>query len=647
MSVQSRRRLRWAAWLKPGAAEPWMVLAQAARADGADAEAIQAARRAARLAKGGPQLQQAAATLAAVGDPGGGLELLEAAAEAAPDDASLRVAVGEAWIDSGRVGEAEAAAQRALELDGRLARAHTLLGRVRERRGDGVGALAAHEAARDIAPEDLGVALARAACVARSGQPEEAARDLEGILEVHPSSVEARVSCAVAYHWAGEHAAAIDALREALRLRPGLPEAMWNLGVVLHGLGQWEAAAPLLADDRAVSWRQWASEPGGVGEEPREPTVRVSRAPAPQAPPPEPEPSPELQAEPEPESPPEPEGEVAEGAAPPEPKATSKSDRKKRRKQKRGADRHKPEEATEEATEEARAPEPQEPEPRAQEPEPQEPEPEPRTQEPEPQPQEPEPQPQEPEPQPQELEPQPQEPEPQPQEPEPREDPDEITELDLEPIRTFTPVAAPPPIPETSGSIRPPPGTGGVRFRVTNPPKETDPSDSDEDDFVDMSMPGDEDEERSALPSGQPPPTLAPRLRWLSRHGYSGALRVVSRKGVAQFEFVEGDVVAARSSDTPRLGERLVEAGKADSGAIEDCVSRQIGFPPQRLGAMLVATGDAEEEDVQAALRELLEATLAAALSWPTPRLFEDPEMPAMDGAVEVRIPVPKLLGDR
>ncbi|MGI5863981.1 MAG: tetratricopeptide repeat protein, partial [Myxococcales bacterium] len=86
------------------------------------------------------------------GQPKAALKPLERAAELAPDNSDIQVLLALARLDLGRLGPAEQAARRALELDASNARAHLVLGTVSQERGDTKRARSEYEEYLRLAP---------------------------------------------------------------------------------------------------------------------------------------------------------------------------------------------------------------------------------------------------------------------------------------------------------------------------------------------------------------------------------------------------------------------------------------------------------------------------------------------------------------
>ncbi|HYC02661.1 MAG TPA: tetratricopeptide repeat protein [Azospirillaceae bacterium] len=138
------------------------------------------------------------------------VDLLRAAADAAPDHALIRSNLGAALRQAGRLAEAEEALRAALALDPGRADAAANLGAV-------LHALGRHQAAR--------------AC-------------LEGALALDPDAVPALINLGVVLTDMGEAARAADMLGRAVALAPGNAEAEWNLAVALLTAGRWREGWP-------------------------------------------------------------------------------------------------------------------------------------------------------------------------------------------------------------------------------------------------------------------------------------------------------------------------------------------------------------------------------------------------------------------
>jgi tetratricopeptide (TPR) repeat protein len=111
--------------------------------------------------------------------------LIDRALAAHPDQEVFHELRGSALLTAGQATLAQAAFERALELDARSWRALAGLAALAAEAGDPTRALTLYDEAIGISPEDPAPALAAIALV-RETKPEETARRLESFLEQHP-----------------------------------------------------------------------------------------------------------------------------------------------------------------------------------------------------------------------------------------------------------------------------------------------------------------------------------------------------------------------------------------------------------------------------------------------------------------------------
>jgi len=181
--------------------------------------------------------------------------LLSRAAQARPEHAETRFALGNAlWQQRDKPG-AITAWQQALERDGTLLGAVLNLAKARADSGDyGATVALCHEATR-IAPYDASAHAALGAALLGGSQPEAAVRAADTALGLAPDLAEAHFLRGTALKQLGKLAEAAAALGRAAALAPRHAQALLNLGNAELALGNPTAAeqhcrAALAADPR-------------------------------------------------------------------------------------------------------------------------------------------------------------------------------------------------------------------------------------------------------------------------------------------------------------------------------------------------------------------------------------------------------------
>src|SRR5690606_29325273 len=157
----------------------------------------------------------------------------EAAATAAPDNASAHAALGEALIDANRGADAEPALRRALELDPARATTQAQLAGVLAAKGDHAGVVTAvtEALARDPGRREL-FALRGKALLAQ-GKDAEALEDLHAAVSVGNADAGLHLSIAKIHHAQGRFPIAAQHYRSAIELDPQVGEAHRGLADVL------------------------------------------------------------------------------------------------------------------------------------------------------------------------------------------------------------------------------------------------------------------------------------------------------------------------------------------------------------------------------------------------------------------------------
>jgi tetratricopeptide (TPR) repeat protein len=137
------------------------------------------------------------------------------------------------------------AAQKALELDPELARAHAVLADVYLARWQWADADSAYNRALELNPNDAAAHLGRAQWLLCQGRMEESLAWARRGRELDPVGVSGARIAWVLFH-ARRYDEAIHELRSMLAARPDDADALWHLGFALIGNGRSEEAIPVL-----------------------------------------------------------------------------------------------------------------------------------------------------------------------------------------------------------------------------------------------------------------------------------------------------------------------------------------------------------------------------------------------------------------
>ncbi len=164
------------------------------------------------------------------------------AVEVAPDNPEAHNDLGFVLAGRGQVDQAIAHYQRALEIESDYADAHYNLGIVLAGRGQFEEAISHYQKALEIKPDyaqahnNLGLVLAG------RGRFEEAIAHYQKALEIKPDFVEAYYNLGTVLAGREQFDAATAHYQKALEIKPDYAEAHYNLGVVLAGRGEFDAA---------------------------------------------------------------------------------------------------------------------------------------------------------------------------------------------------------------------------------------------------------------------------------------------------------------------------------------------------------------------------------------------------------------------
>jgi spermidine synthase len=177
------------------------------------------------------------AALLAAENPAAAIVQLEAALAADPDLHGAQLALADAWIRAGRIGEAERLLKELSNRAPWIAEAWDMLGLVEAARGDWAGARELHAHALQLDPYrseahfNIGLALHQ------EGRLEAAARAFQAVLAIDPEDAGALDNLGLVHASGGLYEQAADFHRRALLAEPHFPEAAYNLGLAYRALG--------------------------------------------------------------------------------------------------------------------------------------------------------------------------------------------------------------------------------------------------------------------------------------------------------------------------------------------------------------------------------------------------------------------------
>ncbi|HKE99646.1 MAG TPA: tetratricopeptide repeat protein [Actinomycetes bacterium] len=159
-------------------------------------------------------------------------EATAAAAQAvrlAPDWSFPHYALAHVLLDRGRLDQAEQAIQEAIRLSPTNARMFATLGWIRAHQERWPAALEAAERGLALDPEEVDCANVRAMALVRLGRRDDARATLDSALAHQPDNALTHANQGWALMHAGDHRAALDRFKEALRLDPQLDWARAGL----------------------------------------------------------------------------------------------------------------------------------------------------------------------------------------------------------------------------------------------------------------------------------------------------------------------------------------------------------------------------------------------------------------------------------
>ncbi len=174
------------------------------------------------------------------------------ALEMAPDHADGHNNLGSALREMGELDEAAAAYRRALEIEPRHVDAHYNLGIVLQEQDQLGDAIASYRRALEINPAFAGAFVNLGYALQKSGRLDEAIDTYRRAIGIAPNYPGAHVNLGDALLERGDVAAALQACEAYLEGHPGDTTLLAWKAVVLHELGEQEAARTLVDFDRFI-----------------------------------------------------------------------------------------------------------------------------------------------------------------------------------------------------------------------------------------------------------------------------------------------------------------------------------------------------------------------------------------------------------
>ena len=162
----------------------------------------------------------------------------DAAVQADPQCARAHLNRGNILLARAEVDEARNAYQLAIACDPHYAAAHFNLGNLNYRAREFEHALRNYQAAIDIRPEFADAFVAMANALDSLGRTAEAVQSYERALAFNPGYAEVHFNLGMIAVAQGRHDDAKNALRRAIEIRPDYASAHYYLGRVLHALGR-------------------------------------------------------------------------------------------------------------------------------------------------------------------------------------------------------------------------------------------------------------------------------------------------------------------------------------------------------------------------------------------------------------------------
>jgi Tfp pilus assembly protein PilF/SAM-dependent methyltransferase len=166
----------------------------------------------------------------------------DAAVEADSQCARAHLNRGNILLMRGQVDEARSAYQRAIACDPHYAPAHFNLGNLNYRAGKVEPALRSYQVAIGIRPDFTDAFVAMANAFDGLGRIAEAVESYERALAINPGYAEVHLNLGILLAAHGRHDEGAKSLRRAVEIKPDFAQAHRMLGIVLSGLGRLDAA---------------------------------------------------------------------------------------------------------------------------------------------------------------------------------------------------------------------------------------------------------------------------------------------------------------------------------------------------------------------------------------------------------------------
>jgi len=163
---------------------------------------------------------------------------LQKAVEINPNYVEAHNNLGDALLQKGQVDEAMGQYQKALEIDPNFADAHNNLGIVLLKKGQVDEAMAQYQKALEIKPNNASAHYNLGNVLLQKGQVDEAIIQYQRALEIKPTDAEAHYNLGNALFKKGRMDEAIAQYQKALEIDPNFAEVYYNLGNVLLQKGQ-------------------------------------------------------------------------------------------------------------------------------------------------------------------------------------------------------------------------------------------------------------------------------------------------------------------------------------------------------------------------------------------------------------------------
>jgi len=170
-----------------------------------------------------------------------------------PDQPGVRTPLAYALRDQGRPDEAAVELEIVLARDDRALDAHYLLGLIARDRGDTIAAIGSFERVLELDPGAVEVYRDLALLLVQGGRTREAREVLEKGIALHPGVADLHALSGNLQLHERQLEAAVASFDRALALHPEYPEAHYNRGIALQGLDRLDDA--LLSHDAALRAR--------------------------------------------------------------------------------------------------------------------------------------------------------------------------------------------------------------------------------------------------------------------------------------------------------------------------------------------------------------------------------------------------------